>query len=102
VAHQRDLFLGKAAREIQVAELVELTDLFGGQLHAVPPANDRSAGGATVLQTRRCGAPILWPISARQPPKRTRWDQTERISRNGALSQQKCGFLAFLKGFGLM
>jgi hypothetical protein len=102
VAHQSDLFLGKAAREVQVAELIEVTDLFGGQLHAVPSANNgwaRSGDCTPNSSVRRTNSPA---ISARQLPKRPPWGPDRRISRNRALSQQKCGFLAFLKGFGLM
>src|SRR3954451_5907441 len=38
-AHQRDLVVGKATRKKQIAKLIELTELLGGQLHGGPPAN---------------------------------------------------------------
>jgi hypothetical protein len=37
-AHQRDFVVGEAVGEKQIAKLVELTELLGGQSHGIPPA----------------------------------------------------------------
>src|SRR6185295_6863380 len=61
-AHQRDLVIGEAVGEKQIAKLVELTELLGGQFHGMPPAGRLmrlSKTGRIVAQSFRCSAPIL-------------------------------------------